>query len=227
MIQREFAKKNSDCYDAPVYSTVLLASVLLAAVASLLSAIRFGDRPLEVISKGAASAAFVTLGALRWSGGDTVGTWLLAALFFCAIGDVLLLRRHNFEVGLGCFLVAHLLFILGFRAALPIHEWSLPAFVVPVFSSAAAVAWLWSRLGRRRGPVIAYVAVITVMVWGGVSAAVSGRLWWTVAIGVVLFYLSDFAVARQRFVHPSFINRALGLPTYYAAQFLLALTIGT
>jgi uncharacterized membrane protein YhhN len=226
MIQRVFAYKNSDCYDAPVFSTVLLASILLAAVASLLSAIRFGDRPLEVISKATASAAFVTLGALRWSDGDTVGIWLLAALFSCAIGDVLLLGRHTFEIGLGCFLVAHLLFIFGFRAALPIHEWSLLALVFPVFSSAAAAAWLWSRLGRYRGPVIAYIVVITMMVWAGVSATASGRLWWAVAIGVVLFYLSDFAVARQRFVQPSFINRAFGLLTYYAAQFLLALTIG-
>ena len=34
------------------------------------------------------------------------------------------------------------------------------------------------------------------------------------------------AVARQRFVRPDFINRALGLPTYYLGQLLLALTVG-
>jgi hypothetical protein len=42
----------------------------------------------------------------------------------------------------------------------------------------------------------------------------------------VLFYLSDLAVARQRFVHASFVNRAFGLPLYYAAQILIGLTVG-
>ena len=37
----------------------------------------------------------------------------------------------------------------------------------------------------------------------------------------------DLAVARHRFVKASFINRAAGLPTYYAAQMLLALTVGS
>jgi len=49
---------------------------------------------------------------------------------------------------------------------------------------------------------------------------------WTAAAGAALFYLSDLAVARQRFVHEDFINRALGLPTYYLGQLLLALTVG-
>ena len=48
----------------------------------------------------------------------------------------------------------------------------------------------------------------------------------TAAAGAILFYLSDLAVARHRFIHKSFINRALGLPTYYLGQLLLALTIG-
>ena len=90
-----------------------------------------------------------------------------------------------------------------------------------------ALTWLWPHLGRRRAPVAAYIVAITAMVWGGVSATVAGALPWMAAAGAVLFYLSDFAVARQRFVHPSFVNRVLGLPTYYAGQVFLALTIGS
>jgi hypothetical protein len=37
---------------------------------------------------------------------------------------------------------------------------------------------------------------------------------------------SDITVARQRFVAAAFANRAVGLPMYYTAQVLLALTIG-
>ena len=45
------------------------------------------------------------------------------------------------------------------------------------------------------------------------------------AIGGVLFYLSDLAVARHRFVAPGFVNRAWGLPTYYLAQLLIAYAV--
>jgi uncharacterized membrane protein YhhN len=40
--------------------------------------------------------------------------------------------------------------------------------------------------------------------------------------GAALFYLSDLAVARQRFVAPGFENKLIGLPLYYAGQLLLA-----
>jgi uncharacterized membrane protein YhhN len=40
--------------------------------------------------------------------------------------------------------------------------------------------------------------------------------------GAVLFFVSDVAVARDRFVEPSWKNRAWGLPAYYAGQLLLA-----
>ena len=42
----------------------------------------------------------------------------------------------------------------------------------------------------------------------------------------VAFYLSDVSVARDRFVAPGFGNRIWGLPLYYAAQLLFALSTG-
>lgn len=62
---------------------------------------------------------------------------------------------------------------------------------------------------------------------GAISTAVRGALPGTASAGAVLFYLSDLAVARDRFVKSSFLNRALGLPTYYLGQLLLAFTIGS
>jgi len=44
--------------------------------------------------------------------------------------------------------------------------------------------------------------------------------------GAVLFWLSDLAVARDRFVRPGFVNPLVGLPLYYAAQLLLASAAG-
>lgn len=207
-------------------TNVVLASVLAGAVASLLYAVRIGDRPLEVISKTVASLSFVVVGCVRWSAGDTVGGWLLAGLALCALGDVMLLHKRAFDIGLSAFLSGHVLYITGFGAAVPLGSWSLAALLPVVVAAMAAGVWLWPHLGRRRPTVTAYVAVISVMVWGGVSVSWNHALPWTAAAGALLFFLSDLAVARHRFVHPDFVNRALGLPLYYAGQFLLALTIG-
>jgi uncharacterized membrane protein YhhN len=199
---------------------------MAGAVISLLHAIRVEDRTQEVMSKTAASATFVLLGALRLSSGDIVGGWLVAGLALCAVGDVLLLGDRTFDIGLVVFLLGHVFYIVGFHAALPIGRWSLLVLASLLIVSGGAARWLWPHLGRRRFSVLAYVVVISVMVWGGVSAFMRGSLPWKAAAGAILFYLSDLAVARHRFVQPSFVNRALGLPIYYLGQLLLALTIG-
>ena len=72
---------------------------------------------------------------------------------------------------------------------------------------------------------IAYIVVITAMLalavgcWGRPAGGL--RL-----AGATAFYLSDLAVARNRFVAPGPVNRAWGLPLYYGGQALLALSVG-
>ncbi|TSA45075.1 MAG: lysoplasmalogenase, partial [Deltaproteobacteria bacterium] len=39
------------------------------------------------------------------------------------------------------------------------------------------------------------------------------------------FYISDIFVARQRFVTPNYFNRAIGLPLYFAGQFMIAFSV--
>ena len=231
MAKREFRIPNSEFERMPLLrcgmlTSVVLASILAGAVVSLLRAVRVEDRIQEVMSKTAASVTFVILGAIRWTGGDIVGGWIVAGLAFCAIGDVLLVGKRTFDVGLLAFLLGHVLYVAGFHAALPVGRWSWLVLAPLLIVSGGAARWLWPHLGRRRVSVLAYVIVISVMVWGGFSVYARGVLPWTAAAGAFLFYLSDLAVARQRFVHKSFVNRAIGLPIYYFGQLLLALTIG-
>jgi hypothetical protein len=55
----------------------------------------------------------------------------------------------------------------------------------------------------------------------------AGWVWPTaVMAAAVAFYLSDVSVARDRFVAPGFDNRIWGLPLYYGAQLLFALSTG-
>ncbi len=206
---------------------LVLASVLAGAVVSLLHAIRVEDRTLEVISKTAASVTFVALGWIRWSAGDTVGGWLLAGLALCALGDVLLLGKRTFDPGLLAFLLGHVLYILGFGAALPIGSWPPAAALPLVVAAIAAIRWLWPHLGRRRPTVSCLHRGHLDHGLGWILGVVAaGAAVDCDAFGALLFYLSDLAVARHRFVRPAFVNRAVGLPLYYAGQLLIALTIG-
>ncbi len=173
----------------------------------------------------AASALFVLLGLCgRW---DHPGLRipLRLGLVACAAGDVL--GPRNFQVGVLCFLLAHLAFSVGCLA----HgvEWGRAwrwSPVVVLASLGLVGWWLWPHLPDRDRPLIAaYTAVISVMAWlasGLRSSPVSPWLW----TGAWIFYLSDIFVARWRFVDPSSTNGLICYPLYYLACALLACAAG-
>jgi uncharacterized membrane protein YhhN len=204
---------------------LILISVIVGAVSCLLRAVRVGDREAEVLSKTTASLIFVVLGAIAWLSGNPVATWLIVGLALCAAGDVLLIWDRTFDLGLMSFLLGHVAYVAAFHTAAPITGWTRWMLLPIVLVSFGALVWLWPHLGRRRISVSAYVLVITIMVWGALAVTSGGVLGWKIAIGAVLFYLSDLTVARDRFVQSDFLNRGIGLPMYYAAQILIALSV--
>ncbi len=155
------------------------------------------------------------------------GRWVLVGLTLSAVGDVALLWHSSrvFLVGLGSFLLGHGAYVAAFAtrgvdggavvvAALVL---SGPAFLV--------IRWLWPHVPpKMQLPVAAYATVISLMVAMAVGTVVhegDSRI-----IGAaVMFFCSDLAVARDRFVAPGPVNRLWGLPMYYAAQFVFAATV--
>ncbi len=65
---------------------------------------------------------------------------------------------------------------------------------------------------------IVYVATIVAMTVGALAARGNTRL----AVGALLFFASDLAVARDKFLARAFANKAWGLPAYYAGQLCIA-----
>ena len=209
-------------------SEVILVVVCLGALGVLLAAEARRRPGVKLLAKAAASAAFVALGALRWAPGDTAGAWIVLGLVLSAGGDLALTRPRGLPAGMGLFLAAHVAYLGAWHALLPVGAWRWGLLAPLVLAAAVAVRWLWPYLGRLRWAVAAYVTVITLMVWGALSVWRSGvyPAGAAIAAGAVLFWLSDLAVARNRFVAEAFVNRAVGLPLYYAAQLLLALAVG-
>jgi uncharacterized membrane protein YhhN len=202
----------------------VLIAIVVVAVAALVTAERNGRRSQAVLAKTIASAGFVVLALTRSQLSTPYDRWILAGLVACMIGDVLLAVPRAFPAGLASFLVGHLGFIVAFSTLVPPRGWPPLAGATLAVASVAAAIWLWPHLGAMRVAVLAYIGVITVMAWGATAA--SGRAGWMTFAAGLLFYVSDLAVARDRFVLGRFSYRAWGLPAYYLAQVLFALTLG-
>ncbi|ORW10616.1 lysoplasmalogenase [Mycobacterium kyorinense] len=149
--------------------------------------------------------------------------WLMPALVFAAVGDVLLAIpwwTASFVLGLAAFLLAHLC-LLG--ALIPLARRSWPRLVAVAVIGAACVAllvWFWPGLSHDglTVPVVVYMVVLGAMV----CAALLARLptIWT-AVGAVCFAVSDAMIGIGRFVLG---NEALAVPIWWAyatAQILI------
>jgi uncharacterized membrane protein YhhN len=184
------------------------------------------------ISKAIAASSFiayaVTMGATHIG---TPGTWVLAALVLCMVGDLCLLSREKamFLAGIGAFLLGHVAYIGAF-ASLGVHT-AGTAVAAALVAVIAALVWQWlsPHTGNLTLAVAAYVVVISAMVAMATGSAIldpsPGRLGlWAAAAG---FFCSDLCVARDRFVVPGPQNRMIGLPLYFGSQLAFAAAIGS
>ena len=208
--------------------TASLIVVCLAAAAALVWA-EWRDRRMAcALFKIIASTAFVLV-AWRLDATESLyGRLILSALALSWVGDVLLLsaRPRLFLAGIGAFLLAHVTFAVAF-AQRPVSALGLGIALVAMSALGVVVLrWLWPHLSAFfRVAVGAYVAAIVAMCAFAIAVgAASGA--WGIAAGAIAFAASDISVARDRFVHPGIANRAWGLPVYYAAQLVLASSVG-
>jgi uncharacterized membrane protein YhhN len=198
------------------------AALTLAFTVGVVVAQWRGRAGAAALQKGLASAGFLAAAAAAGAADGRYGRILGLGLVLSAAGDLFLIgkARRWFLAGLGAFLLAHLAYAAAFVGRGSEARLAGLALLPLLVGAALVVRWLWPHVpARMRPPVLAYVAAITAMV-----AAAAGTRAPLVVAGAVLFFLSDLFVARERFVAPGIINRAVGLPLYYVAQLLLAAT---
>jgi len=183
------------------------------------------DHRLVWVAKPVASTGFIGVALTAGALSNTYGQIVLLACAFCWLGDVLLIpkdSRKAFLGGLVSFLLGHVAYAVAFVVVgvdLEAVMMSAAGLLLPL---ALIARWLMPNVeGRMKGPVIAYMIVISVMV---ALAVGTGRS--VLVVAAVLFYVSDLAVARQRFIRPAHANRLVGLPLYFAAQLVFATTAG-
>lgn len=197
---------------------IVASAVSLVACGVLVWAEKAKASRVRIVSKTIASLAFIVVGIIATSG-SSFGNFVVAGLVLGAIGDVALLGKSDkaFLAGLGAFLLGHIAYVVAIAQVLPPSEWLRPLAIVPTIIGAIVLRWLWPRLGDMKIPVIVYVLTIVTMVAGALA------VWHLIlTTGAVLFFFSDLAVARDKFVRAGFVNRAWGLPCYYLGQLFIA-----
>ena len=204
----------------------LLAPIVLAAasIPALVASDWHGWRPGRYLFKPLSAVAFLWMALAAGATDSAYGIWLLAGLIASAVGDLSLMIERNaaFLTGLTAFLVGHLLYALAFVGITSnlcyVLVGGIPALVLAV----GAARWLRPHLEpSMRTPVLAYIAVIAVML-ACAGGTAGDTIAWFVVLGAWGFAVSDLAVARQQFVVKAKTNPLWGTPLYFGSQLLLA-----
>jgi uncharacterized membrane protein YhhN len=213
-----------------VLCVVFLITMLVAEVRSSLR-LRYFSKPL-------ASLCFVALGALvaDWHGATRAYSMcIVAGLILGAAGDVALMFKgqRSFLVGLVSFLFGHAAYVVACATLVAPSEWPSVMALAPAAAALVVLAYLWPHLGKMRAPVLCYMATIVLMVVGalavfaGHDSQFSDGQALLLLVGALLFFVSDIAVAKSRFVKAQLRDRMWGLPAYYAGQLLIAWSLLT
>ena len=175
-----------------------------------------------------AATAFIAVALSVGALDTTFGKIMVVGLVLSWFGDLFLSYngRTPFVAGLVAFLAGHVAYVTAFSNRGLGDQFYIP--VIGVIIVAIPVArWLLPTVPKElKGPVIAYMTVISAMVATAVSTNTMAADW-RIPVGAIAFYLSDIGVARERFARPGLINRMVGLPLYFGGQLLLAWAAGS
>ena len=149
--------------------------------------------------------------------------YISIGLVFCILGDIFLLEQSGFLYGLVAFLMAHILFSVGFISIDGFKTYWKPAMILLAFI-ALFYGYLSDNLGDMTIPVIAYMLVISFMVWQGISLYIwrSEKVYLWIAISAVLFLISDSILAVNQFKFNFKEAPIYNLATYWTSLLLLA-----
>lgn len=214
-------------------AAVLLVATAVAAVVDWVGVARH-DRHLRVVAKPLTLVLLIGVAVALDAEDPTVREWFLAGLVLSLAGDAFLLlpddRRlgpvEPFVLGLASFLLGHIAYIVGMVIGTDGPAPLLALFGVAVTASGAGAVGPRLLRGVRRTspdlliPVIAYMAVISLMV-----VAAFGRAVPLAMAGALSFYASDAILGWNRFVTPSRRAELAVMVTYHLAQVGLVLSL--
>ncbi len=148
------------------------------------------------------------------------GRLLFASLLSCAAADVALEleAERYFVIGLGLFLIAHVLLIVTFSRDFKMQKSRIPIVVILVAYAVIMSVVLTPWLKEMSIPVYAYITAITLM---GIFAALRAAKNKFALYGAISFIISDSFIAINKFMIPVPSVDYPIMVTYYLALFLI------
>ncbi|HEX4871793.1 MAG TPA: lysoplasmalogenase family protein [Nevskiaceae bacterium] len=205
--------------------TLLITAILLCAAATIAADWRQRRPPFYLLKPLTTLLLIGLLWLAPLEQGERYRLGLTLAFVFCLAGDIALMSRTRaaFIGGLLLFLVGHLLMI---STLLPAAGAPPPWLLLPLAAALWLLQRLWSRLGRLRPAVIAYLLALLGVLAAAAArdAALASAATQAALIGAGLFALSDAVLAWRRFVHDPPWGQAATLSTYYLGLLGLALS---
>ena len=150
--------------------------------------------------------------------------YVIAALVFSWAGDVFLISSDWFVAGLVSFLIAHVFYIIAYQKTGAATGLLKPLDIIKFVVYGVVLIWvIYPGLDNLLVPVLIYALVLLGMgVWAhkrrGATPADSFKL---VAIGAILFALSDGLIAVNKFAFEIPAERILIMSIYMTAQYLI------
>ena len=137
-----------------------------------------------------------------------------------------MLKDSYFTDGLTSFLVAHGLYIAAFLSTMRprIDPWT----ILPLFMYAIVMMRiLFPHLGKLKAPVGLYIIIITTMAGLGIDRFIlmGGTPAFLAGLAALLFVVSDSVLAVDLFVRRIKGAQWVILITYFAAQWLFAMSV--
>jgi uncharacterized membrane protein YhhN len=152
--------------------------------------------------------------------------WVLAALFFCWLGDVLLLFEGQAEMffifGLIAFLLGHILYVISFQQSTKGRmHFSLIWIFFFISYGVMVLNNLWDHLNGMKLPVSLYAIVISLMALTATARTTVKRSYYQVFFGAVLFMFSDTIIAFNKFMINVPFASVFIMATYLLGQWLI------
>ena len=213
--------------------TLVILITLYAVIVVALTLAEFKvDRRAQYIFKPLAALGFCLIAVASGALDTLYGQIILGALVACALGDVLLLNRTSektFTLGMAAFAFGHIGYIIAVFFMPTQFELSIYPMIVITILCTQVPYLIYKSMkphlaADMKWPVVIYTIIISVMLF--VSLAKIMTPFWSVALAALMFAISDFFVARDRFIKPD-PKKALAItPLYFGAQALFALSVG-
>lgn len=149
-------------------------------------------------------------------------------MLFSLMGDIfLMLPSDQFLIGLICFLITHICYIVAFLSDSKFRRPIWPYVLLAVVAIAIFELLSGGINAAMKFPVAIYAAALSLMTAQALARNLqqktSGSM--LAAIGAILFMISDTTLAYDRFVTGFTMAHAIILSTYYAAQYFIALSV--